>query len=369
MCDGRALDSPNRAEPRRVALVGSMIPFLSLAAWVGVAAVVLEAVRAPSVSIFSGMFGGMAHALVGRWPAVVPGSTFRLAQAVVGVAAGAAIDVATLWALGTAWFWVLGVTLTTLALSVAIGQVLRVVGGLDAPTAVFASIAGGAAGMASMARDLGADERIVAVVQYVRVLLVLLTLPLVLGLVFPLHAQHVVPRLSSGDLGLDVTYTLAAIVVGLVLGRVTRLPSPAVLGCLLSALVLGAVPAFDGARVPAVVQDAGFLLIGVQVGLRFNRATLLTVARVLPLALGTTVVLVVGCAGLGLLLAGGTEVSRRDAYLATSPGGLPAVLAAAASGGGDLTFISCVQALRIVLVLTLAPVLVLLARRRRGAAR
>jgi hypothetical protein len=47
-----------------------------------------------------------------------------------------------------------------------------------------------------------------------------------------------------------------------------------------------------------------------------------------------------------------------DAYLATTPGGLFAVLAVAFGAGANTTFILAVQALRLLVMVLLAPVVV-----------
>src|SRR3712207_9588531 len=70
--------------------------------------------------------------------------------------------------------------------------------------------------------------------------------------------------------------------------------------------------------------EAALLLIGLQVGLEFTRASLRTVGRTLPVALLVIVVLIGACAGLGVALAEATGVSALDGYLATTPGGMSA---------------------------------------------
>jgi uncharacterized membrane protein AbrB (regulator of aidB expression) len=61
---------------------------------------------------------------------------------------------------------------------------------------------------------------------------------------------------------------------------------------------------------------------------------------------------------LAIILAATTSVSLLDAYLATTPGGLYAVLAVAVGAGANTTFIVAVQGLRLVVMVLLAPVAV-----------
>jgi len=127
------------------------------------------------------------------------------------------------------------------------------------------------------------------------------------------------------------------------------------------------------AAVPGMLAVAAYAVIGLQAGLRFTRDSVRTIAGVLPLAAGLIAVVLVACAGLGVLLARLADVSPLVGYLATTPGGLYAVLATAQDSDADVTFILAVQLVRVLLMLLLAPVLARtlprLLRRRPVAAR
>jgi membrane AbrB-like protein len=110
-----------------------------------------------------------------------------------------------------------------------------------------------------------------------------------------------------------------------------------------------------GAAVPGPVESAAFLVIGLQVGVSFTRESLRTIGRALPLALVAILGLVVVCAGLGAVLSAATGASALDGYLATTPGGLYAVLATASDSGADVTFVLSVQVLRLFAMLVSAP--------------
>jgi len=114
------------------------------------------------------------------------------------------------------------------------------------------------------------------------------------------------------------------------------------------------------------VQSAAFLVIGLQVGLGFTRASLRLVGRALPLALALIVGSVVACAGLGLLLSRTAGVTLLEGYLATTPGGIYAVLATATGAGADATFVLAVQVLRLFVMLFSAPLLARWLRPRAG---
>ena len=107
----------------------------------------------------------------------------------------------------------------------------------------------------------------------------------------------------------------------------------------------------------AALQWLAYALIGVQVGLRFTRASLASITRMLPVVLALIVAMVAITALMGALLAWLTPVDGLTAYLATTPGGLFAVLATAADSGSDVTYVMAVQLFRLVLILLLTPLL------------
>jgi membrane AbrB-like protein len=275
---------------------------------------------------------------------------------VIGVAMGALVDLETLRAVAANWLPVLLVTLGTLALSLAAGLVLRLQPGISPVTGAFAMIAGGASGIIVMARELGADERMVAVLQYLRVLLIVVLMPVVAAGVYgAAPASGGAAGSGASDWPAGLALTVVCGVVGLVVGRLVRLPVAALLGPMVAAAAVDLTGLGPGIEVPDLLQSAAFLVIGLQVGISFTRASLATIGRALPLALAVIVALILASAGLGAVLAAATGASALDGYLATTPGGLYAVLATATDSGADTTFVLAVQILRLFVMLLSAP--------------
>ena len=330
------------------------------------AALVLGLLRVPSAALFGGLLAGLVRALAARSRATVPRPAMTAAQAVVGVSIGALVQLSTLSAIGRDWLPVLAVTVATLLLSLGGGLLLRLHRGITPVTGAFSMIAGGASGITAMARDLGADARMVAVLQYLRVLLIVVLMPLVATGVYG-GTPGAGPAAAAGPgWAAGVVFTAGCAVVGVPLARLARIPVGPLLGPMLVAAVVDLTWLSGGATTPALLQDAAFLVIGLQVGISFTRESLRTVGRALPLALAIIVALVAACAGLGALLALATGASPLDAYLATTPGGLYAVLATATRSGADATFVLAVQVLRLFVMLLSAPLLARFLRARTG---
>jgi uncharacterized protein len=335
----------------------------TLRAWVviivvgTVASLLFALVKLPSPVLFGSLLAGMAHALVAKDELDMPPIVFRVGQALVGAVIGALVQVSTLARIAHNWPSVALVTLGTLVISVAAGRLLAVHRDVSPATGAFALIAGGASGIVALARDLGADDRVVTVVQYLRVLLVLLAMPIVTTLIF--HPPSGAGTISTGPTRWlpDLVFVVLSVGIGLLLQKVVTAPATALLGPMLVAVAISASGVLGQVSVPTALENLGYALIGVRVGLRFTRASLRSIAKLLPLATFMILVVIAACGLLGVLLSAFTGVDELTAYLATTPGGLFAVLATAADSGSDVTYVLAVQVIRVFAMLLFAPLL------------
>lgn len=312
----------------------------------------------PSAYLFAALLTGLGAALLRPDAPAVPAPAFSAAQALTGVVLGAYLKASSLEAAADAWLPVALVSAATLAFSLAAGMGLARWAGVDRPTAVLGLIAGGASGIVAMAHELGGDDRLVAFMQYLRVLVVVLVTPLAAGLLFGEGASGSAPATPLLGDAKGWVLTLLAAPAGVVLGRAVRLPVSTLLGPLALAAVLALAQPFGRFAVPELLQEAAFIGIGLQVGLRFTVETVREVGRLLVPVLLAIAGLIAACFGLAVLLAATTDVTLLDAYLATTPGGLYAVLAAAFGAGADTTFILAVQTLRLLVMIIVAPAIV-----------
>src|SRR5437764_7580841 len=183
----------------------------------------LEEAGLPSSYLFAALLVGLAVALLLPGRATVPAPAFVAGQAITGVALGAFVRSSALRALAHSWLPVTLVSAGTLGICIVGGMVLTRYTALDSPTAQLGSVAGGASGIVAMADDLGADARLVAFMQYLRVLVVVLLTPLILAVAFPGHhsgqpaATPIVGSLKDWLLAIGISVT------GVVIARVLRM--------------------------------------------------------------------------------------------------------------------------------------------------
>jgi membrane AbrB-like protein len=329
-----------------------------------VGTVVLALLRLPSPALFAGLVVATALALAGHAPGAVPRHATTLAQAVIGVVIGVLAQPSTLTGLAADWLPVLLITVGTLAVSMAAGLLLGLHPGVTPLTGMLALTAGGASGLVAVSRDLGGDDRVVAVVQYLRVGIVTATMPVIAALGYGATAGGNAPAPPGGSVLGSLAFLVVCATVGLGLTRLARVPAGGLLGPMAVAIALTVSGLWSAAAPPDVVVELAYAVIGWQAGVRFTRDSLRMVITVLPPACVLIVAIIAACAGLGLLLSAATGATVLEGYLATTPGGVYAVLATAISAGGNVTFVVATQVLRVIVMLLVAPGLARLARRR-----
>jgi membrane AbrB-like protein len=314
----------------------------------------MNAAGVPSPYLFAALLAGLIRALAIEAPLELPRRVFVAAQAVTGVTLGTYLQRSSLHVLADDWLAVALVSLATLGISLAAGNVLARLTILDRPTAALGMIAGGASGIVGISDDLGGDDRLVAFMQYLRVLVVVLVTPALVGVIFPGAHAGSVP--SNGPiLGTATAWLLTAGIA--IAGQRIPLPARALMGPMLIAGALTLSGATDFTP-PTLLRETAFGAIGLYIGLRFTSRTVRDVGRLLLPVAASIVALLAACFALAIVLNATTNVSLEDAYLATTPGGLYAVLAVAFGAGANTTFIVAVQSLRVLVMVVLAPLAV-----------
>ena len=318
----------------------------------------------PSPALFGGLVVGLVVALRGAVRLDIPRPVGQTAFAVTGVITGQLFTLDVLGAVAADGLAVAAALVATLLLSVAGGFALAAATGMNRPTGVFGMIAGGASGVVVVSADAGADAGLVALMQYLRVLVVLASIPLITSVV-PAGgpAGGGLAPVNAGPLWQGLLFCAVVCAVGAPLAKLLRVPSGALLGPMVLAAAVAIVRPDLVRPVPRLIQDAAFLVIGLQVGLRFSLEQFRLGVRSLP-AVGVAIVgIMAGCAVLGAGMAAWTGRPFFDCYLATTPGGLYAVLAAAVQTGADAAYVTSVQVLRVFMMLLAAPALGWLVRR------
>ncbi len=319
-----------------------------------VAIAALEAVRLPAALFLGPMIAAITVSMAGA-SIRLPANAFVAAQAVMGCLIARAIPLSSLGELLRNGPLFLAGILSVVAVSAGLGWLLARWRVLPGTCAVWGSSPGAATAMILLAEAYGADMRLVAVMQYARVICVAAAASLV--------ARAYTPVASGGAAGMvwfpavawgPLAATLAVAAGGALVARRLRIPA----GPLLLPLAAGVVLHDAGwlrIELPPWLLAVCYAGIGWSVGLRFTRPVLVYAARALPRILVAILVMIALCALFAALLVALAGVDPLTAYLATSPGGADSVAIIANSTKVDLPFVMAMQTARLVIVLLTGP--------------
>jgi uncharacterized protein len=299
------------------------------------------------------MLGPMIAAILIR----IGGATIRVhhvpqkvAMVVIGCMIARSVTPDILGTVLKEWPLCLAVVMSTVAASSLLGWIVArsrlIRGSIPGSTAVWGLSPGGASIMVLMAEEYGADSRLVAFMQYLRVVCVAGAAAVIARFWGEPSAAAVV--LVAWFPHVHWTAFAATVLIagiGAIIGYITRIPG----GLILGPMVVGAVVHASNMvaiELPPSLLMASYAVIGWRIGLVFTRTILAHAARVLPQTLLSTVALIAFCGGVAAVLVIALGLDPLTAYLATSPGGLDSAAIIAASSHVDLSFIMALQTIR-----------------------
>jgi membrane AbrB-like protein len=234
----------------------------------------------------------------------------------------------------------------------------------DRTTALFASVPGGAAEMATLGERFGAKVERIVVAQSLRVLVVVVAVPFVITF-SGAHGSddYVAQTLPIDPAGLAVL-AACAVAAGLALWFVGS-PNPFFLGPLIAVIAL-TVAGLSRSAVPAEVVNAGQVLLGCSLGSRFEREFLRRSPRYVAVVGSSIVAAIVISALFAAGLAWWSDLPVATLVLATAPGGLAEMCVTAEVLQLGVPLVTAAQVVRVIILLTTtAPIFRLLRGLRR----
>lgn len=244
----------------------------------------------------------------------------KLGQLIVGTSIGLSLTVAAVGMIAT-WFPIMLLTslvsiLVTALLCVPFSRVSRV----NIPTAFFSLTPGGLAEMARTGAKEGAQREAVAFSQTIRVTLLVCVLP---SLLLTFGIDGGLPQLSDRSVlpieKLSLVFAASFLCVYLV--RFTGANNTWMIGGLLGSGLLAASGLIEG-KVPYALFAFGQFMIGISIGARFKRESLIHLPRVCATAALFVIGMTTMLFGYAVLVHVATGIDLSSMTLAASPGGL-----------------------------------------------
>ena len=319
-------------------------------------AVLLLSVHAPAALLLGPLLAAMAIATGGA-QLRLPLTPFVFAQGIVGSMIAKMVPISIVGDVVSHWVLFTVGVLSVVAVSSLLGWIMTRMQVLPGTTALWGTSPGAASVMTLMAEAYGADARLVAIMQYLRVLMVAGVAAIVartFGITEGHHAAQLVwfPPVAW----VPFAETVALAVVGPIIAQRLNIPA----GAFLVPLVIGGLLSHFGLmqiEQPTWLLAACYTMVGWNIGLRFTRPLLIHAARAMPRILVCIFIMISLCGGVAAMLVVMARVDPLTAYLATSPGGADSVAIIAASSNVDISFVMAMQTVRLIAVLILAPIL------------
>ena len=308
------------------------------------------AVHLPAAMMLGPMIAGIILGANGARLSIPP-RLLTICFGIVSCMIARSIDPALLRLVATHWPVFLFGSALVIAFGLMLGVAMARLRLLPGTTPVWGSAPGAVTIMLVMAAEAGADVQLVAVMQFLRVVIVA-GVAAVVALVFgtpsgagvSMSAMAPVPFLWGPFLA-----TLALGTFGALMGQRLKIPGASMLIPMFSAIILSD----SGTLVitqPSWMLMGAYILFGWSVGLGFTRETVIHAGKLLPRIVAMILLLMLLCAGLAFAMHVLLGTDPLTAFLATSPAGLDLIAVIAASTHVDMSQVMGMQVARFLLI-------------------
>lgn len=300
----------------------------------------------------------------------IPHNARTVMVPVIGVAVGTTVGPDIAHQVARWWPSLISVVPFVLVVQLANYALFRRLAGYDRPTAFFAASPGGLVEAVLTGEQRGGSVATMATQHFARIALAVAIVPVaVTQLAGPAAGLMPPSGGASGALtAMGAAWLIGSGVVGAAGARRLGLPAALIVGpFVLSALLQGTGVTAD--EVPAPLVHAAQLVVGTTLGQRFAGLGRRQIVAGFGLALIAVLLALGVAAGLALALAPVVGVPAAAVFLAFSPGGVAEMSLVAVSLGADPAFVAMHHLLRILVAVTLPPMIFdrLVARRAEAA--
>lgn len=284
-----------------------------------------------------------------------PRAGFVIAQGVVGLMISTGLPPTIFSEIAEQWpIFVAGVLSTAIA-AAGLGWLMARARIFPGTTAIWGSSPGAASVMTLMSEAYGGDMRLVAFMQYIRVVCCALAATLVarvMGVTPSEAASQIIWFPAVAPFAFLAT---VAIAVGVsLLGAKLKIPG----GPMLLPLAVGMILKLSGLMpivLPPWLLAISYAVIGWGIGMRFTPDVIAHAASTFPRVLMSVLSLIAISGLFAMLLVVFAGIDPLSAFLATSPGGADSVAIIAASTKVDVPFVMTMQIARFLFVVATGP--------------
>ncbi|MDN0191346.1 MULTISPECIES: AbrB family transcriptional regulator [unclassified Bacillus (in: firmicutes)] len=291
-----------------------------------------------------------------------------LGQMILGIELGQKLNLSVLSVLKDHWFSVGVMLILSILLAMLSGYVLWRFSKTDMMTSFVGTAPGGLSAMPSIAQEVGANTAIVSLVQMMRVLLVVLSIPFLVIMIYT--KQDSSTSAAAGLSSATTDFRLAPVLWTVILilaawgackaAKCLKFPAPWLLGSMLGVAIVhvGGAAAIGHdmtAWWPSQANHVSQVFLGATIGSKMYKSMFAGVTRIIIVGFISSVGLIAAMFLSAVIVSELTGISLITSVLAFAPGGIAEMATTSVTLHADSTFVVAVQVIRVILVIALLP--------------
>lgn len=296
--------------------------------------------------VATGIWSACGWRIAGSLPRV-PAASTSVAIPLLGVAIGAGFTPEIVQQMPSWWPTILGLVLFLPLVHWLCYRLFLLSPQITGPTAFYSAVPGGLVESVRMGEEAGGDVQMMTLLHLMRLIACVIFIPLGMGLFTGQSLSTTVMAAPASEfLPRHLPEMLAVIIVGLVAGRLLRLPAGYFFGPLLASVIAHGA-GWTTFLMPGWVIIVAQIVLGAGLGARFAGMPRAKLGVALKMTLYSAVVIYALAAIAALLLGQISGLSPYAVFLAYAPGGIVEMSLIAVAMNQNAIFVSCHHLLRI----------------------
>lgn len=284
----------------------------------------------------------------------------NLAQILLGYSMGRAFTCETVHSILSQLPLMLAAAITTVAAGILTAWLMYRKTGINFTSCLLGCVPGGLSQMVILASEIKeADLTAVTIMQTVRMLSVVFTIPFLTIHVFSNEALSASEALSHGSATASSPENLlsfaAAAVLGAVIGKVLHFPTATLLGPILGTAAYILYSGQTAPVTPLLCLNMAQICVGAYIGSSIDLAKITGYHGMGPALVGGILLVLLTSMGMGVLVSLLTDASFATAFLSTAPGGLTEMGITALVVGADISTMTAYQLTRLLFIMLVFP--------------
>ncbi|WP_035323412.1 AbrB family transcriptional regulator [Peribacillus kribbensis] len=287
----------------------------------------------------------------------------QIGQAILGIQLGQNLHFSSLNIFEDHFILISLMLLMSIAVALLSGMMLWHFSKASMITCLFGTTPGGMSAMPAIAEEAGANALVVSLIQTIRILFVIGTVPFIAGKVNnQLHIN--LPGSNHSYLEFfPLLWTFLLIIgsiIGVEMGKRLKLPAPWLVGSMIGASISQLFITYfymnDASPFwPHIIVILAQVMIGASIGFQVKKEMFRGLGRIIYGGLATSFLMVTIMGSCSIWISKITQIPLVTCILAFAPGGIAEMASTSMALNADSTFVVTVQSLRLIAVLIIMP--------------